>query len=636
MSLLKVLQEVWRLLDRRQQRRLVALQLLSMIMALSTVGGIAAVLPFLTVLADPTAVSQHPALHLLYEKLHFTGERQFVTALGVMFAVVVVLSSTMSLFGSLAMNRFAFRVGDAFQTDLFAEYLHRGYGFHSRTNSATLSSNVIYETGRVTAGILRSALLLVTNLFAVVCIVVSMLLLNPLVAICAVAGLGASYAGVYCLVRDRLLRNGRAESHDFAARTQVVNEGFGAIKEVIVLQAQGLFLERFARYCRSVSRNIASTLTISQSPRNILESAAVCALVGAALYLSLREPGAGPWIAQLTFIGFAAYRLLPALQESFAATVRIRSDLAAFERIAADLKLARARSAAPAAAIAATSSSQRRPAARPRELVLRDVSFSHTPNRPAAITHLTLRVPPGTVVGLTGTNGSGKSTLIDLAAGLLVPQSGAVEIDGIALDDSTRREWQATLAYIPQHIFLLDATLAENIALGVPADLIDRERLRAVAALARLDACVASLPGGYDELLGERGARLSGGQRQRLGIARALYRDASILMMDESTAALDAAAEREIVDMLAAERRGRTMLIVAHRMSTLRHCDLIYELADGQIIRSGTPRQLLPQTQESRESSGGTPDETVIPLIVPERQREEGFGKAGVVATQRR
>jgi len=614
---MKVLRALWRLLDRRQQRQLIALQLLSILMAFSTVSGIAAVLPFLTVLADPHTVSQHQALQFLYDRLYFGSERYFVIALGVTFAAVVVLSSVMNLCGLLAMNRFAFQVGNAFHADLFAEYLQRSYAFHSQTNSATLASNVIYDTGRVTAGILRSALMLVASAITAMCIAISMLLLNPLVALFAVLGLGAAYALIYSLARARLLQNGLTESRDFAARTQVVNEGFGAIKEVLILQAQEVFVAKFVRYCRSISRTVVSTLTIAQSPRYVLESATVCALVGVALYLSVHEEGAGSWVAQLSFIGFAAYRLLPALQEAFAAVVRIRADVPAFERIAADLQRARVRRSAGVVADPANAADSRAVADvshghtgtvchHASAVLCRGVSFSHAPNRAAAISDLNMLIPAGAVVGLMGANGSGKSTLLDLVAGLLVPQSGSVEVDGVALDDRARRAWQASLAYVPQNVFLLDATLAENIAFGLPAERIDRERVRAVVKLVRLDEYVASLPGGYDELVGERGARLSGGQRQKLGIARALYRDAATLIMDEATSALDVVAEQEIVDMLAAQRQGRTMLIVAHRLSALRHCDVLYELAAGRVINSGTPHQLLPQICDER-------------LVLPER-----------------
>lgn len=570
---------IWRLLDQRQRHQLVAMQLLSLLMALSTVGGMAAVLPFFTVLADSHAILAHPILRSIYEHFGFASESRFVIALGIAFAAGVVLSNVVNLIGSLTIDRFAFGVGDTLHTALFNEYLHRGFGFHLRTNSATLTSNVLYETGRVAGGILRHGLILVTSLVTAICIVGSIVLLNPLVAILAIVGLGASYAAVYAIARARLRRNGETESDDFAERTRIVSEGFGAIKELIVLQAQPLFVARLAQRCRSISKTIVSNLAIAQSPRHLLECATACVLVGVALYSHVAGQSVGPLIAQLSFIGLAVYRLLPALQQVFLAIVKIRSDAPAFERIAADLKLSRMR-------ITLAASVQPSWVGRPnRDILLAGVSFSHSAFSPPDIADVTLRIPAGSIVGFIGTNGSGKTTLIDLLSGLLIPGSGRIEIDGIALDERNRSAWQSTIAYVPQNVFLCDCSLAENIALGVPTAQIDRERLRTAVRLARLEQCVAKLPHGYDEKLGERGARLSGGQRQRLGIARALYRQASVLIMDEATSSLDAAAETEITDMLASHRQSRTILIVAHRMGALRRCDMIYELANGRVVR---------------------------------------------------
>lgn len=574
---------LWRLLDRRLRRWLVALQLLSVLMAVFTVSGIAAVLPFFTVLAEPDAIGRNATLHFFYERLHFGSERAFVIALGLAFAAFVILTNVVNLLGSLAMYRFAYEVGDAFHVSLFDEYLRRGYGFHSRTNSSVLSSNVMYETARVTGGILQSGLALVANLVTIVFIVASMIFVNPRVAVCAVAAFGASYTAIYLVVRGKLMRNGLTESRFFAERARIVGESFGAIKEIIVLQAYGFFVRRFAQCCKPISSSIVSTLSISQTPRYLLEIVTLCSLVAAALYLTASTEGAGRWIAQLSFIGLAAYRLLPALQQAFSAIVRIRAERPAFDSIAADLRLAQERGRI---AVAPTNDAAWR--GRPQhDISLEAVSVRHAPGRPAAVSQITLRVSAGSIVGLVGANGSGKTTLADVLAGLLVPESGRVQIDGITLDDANRGAWQSTVAYVPQHIYLLDATLAENIALGVPAAQIDQERLRTAVRLAQLEECIAALPKGYDEVLGEQGCRLSGGQRQRLGIARALYRNASVLIMDEATSALDAAAEQEIADVLLPLALERTIVLIAHRLSSLRHCDVVFELEKGRIVRQG-------------------------------------------------
>jgi ABC-type multidrug transport system fused ATPase/permease subunit len=587
---MQVLTQVWKLLNGTQRRQLVGLQLLSVAMAFSTVGGIAAVVPFFTVLSDPTAIERNAALHLLYRRMHFDSEVSFVIALGVAFAVIVLLANAVSLFGTLAINRFALRVGDTFYVRLFDEYLRRDYGFHSRSSSAALASRLLHETGRVASGILQQGLILVANLLTIAFVMISIVLLNPLVAVGALTGLGASYAAIYAITRERLLRNGRNETRCYAERTRVVNESLGAIKEVIVLHAREYFVRRFAGQCRTISRIELSTLAISLSPRSILECGTVFCLVSVALYLRGRGGGVGTWVAQLSFIGLAAYRLLPALQQSFTAIVRIRANHSAFDSIADDLQPARS-----GEINTRTDITQRTwRGGLCREMLLRDVSFRYAPDRPEVICNVSLSLPAGAAIGFVGANGSGKTTLVDLLAGLLLPHSGRMEVDGIAIDPTNRSAWQSTIAYVPQHVFLLDATVAENVALGTPATQIDRKRVAAAISLARLTECVAALPSGYDEVLGERGCRLSGGQRQRLGIARALYRDASLLIFDEATSALDAVAEKEIADMLETLRPRRTVLMIAHQLSALRHCDVIHEIRNGMIVRSGTYREFQP------------------------------------------
>lgn len=584
---MSVLLRLWRLLDRQQRRRLAGLQLLSIVMGLSTVGGITAILPFFIALADPGAIRHNAVVRFILERVGPIDDRSLVIALGVAFSAVVLIANAVNLVGSLAINRFALRVGETLYVRLFREYIHRDYEFHTRNNSSVLATKILHETARVTSGVLQQGLMLVTNLVTIACVAASMLLVNPVAAAGAILGLGASYALIYTFARGRLLRNGQIESRADAVRTQTVNEGFGAIREITLLQAQDSFVQRFAEQCRMLSTAMASTMVISQSPRYVLEYITVSCLVGIALYLHSRTGAAGPWIAQLSFLGFAAYRLLPALQQSFSAVVKIRADGPAFSRIEMDLARARYAPGATAPAPASLRTWRGRPRA---ELRLCDVGFRYAHDRPDAVSAVSLVVPAGGLVGLVGPNGSGKTTLIDLISGLLTPHSGHIEVDGMRLERTSCSAWQSTIAYVPQQVFLFDATLAENIACGTAGAAIDYARLDAAVRLARLTECVASLPNGYAELIGERGCRLSGGQRQRLAIARALYRDASLLILDEVTSSLDSTAESEIVETLYALRPHRTILMIAHRAAALRRCDLVYELRQGRVVgeeRSG-------------------------------------------------
>jgi HlyD family secretion protein len=574
-----VLRTLWRLLSAKQRRQLVALQLLSVIMGLTAVGGIAALLPFFTVLADPHAAEHSTVLRNLLHALHLYGRNDVGLFLGLVFAGAVLLANATSLLGFIAINRFALRAGDALCVQLFDEYLHRGFEFHALHEHSTLTANV-HECARVTASMLQQALTLVANLILILCVTSAAALLSPVAALLALGGLGGCYLGVYSLARRHLLRQSRTETRSRAERARTVAESLGGIREVTLANARAMLVQRFAQQSYAISQAVISWLHVAQAPRYLIEFATVSCLVGVALYLHHGASPAGPWVAQLSFVAFAAYRLLPALQQVFAATVKIRADEAAFAVIKVNLlDKQRARTAKSDPVCAAAWSGAPHSAAR-----LCDVTFRYAAARDAAVSAASIVIPAGTLVGLTGANGSGKSTLLDLIGGLLVPQSGHLEVDGIRVDPATRPAWQAALAYVPQAPFFFNAALAENIAMVTEQKAIDWERMDVAVRLAGLSEYVASLPRGYFEPLGDGAARLSGGQRQRVAIARALYRGASMLMLDEATSALDHGAEDRIIETLIALKPAVTVLLSTHQSRVLQCCDLVYEMVGGSVV----------------------------------------------------
>jgi ATP-binding cassette, subfamily B, bacterial PglK len=601
---MKLVSEVWGILTPRQRQYVLAMQLLSLLMAFSTITGIAAIAPFFAVLGDAQLIDHNAPLRWLYIHGGFASRRSFVVALGAAFIAVMLLANLVTLVGTLAMHRVAQRIGTELQATLFGEYLRRPYSFHTATASTTLFNNVMYETTRVTIGILQNGFVVITNVVTASLIIISVLLLQPAIAVAMIAALAGGYTLIYIAVRHRLARSGRAQSHFSTEQVQIVNESFGAIKEILILQVQSFFHDRFERASRAASLAAAHSNAVAQGPRHLMECVAVTGLVGIALLLSGRADGIGPWLGQLTFLAFAAYRLLPMLQQVFAAIVRIRADHAGLELIASDLHRARRGpriAATPDASQAYGAGWQDRPR---QEIRLQGTSLRYRPDRPWALNGVSLRIPARAAVGIVGPNGSGKTTLVDLIAGLLVPDTGSVEVDGIVLDDATRLAWQSRIAYVPQSIFLLDASIAQNIALGIPASAIDRRRLLEAARLAQLDDLIATLPKGYDQRVGERGIELSGGQRQRIGIARALYREASVLLLDEATNALDGLTEQELMATLGRLRGRYTSILIAHRMSTVRSCDVIFELENGQLIGTGTYDGLLRSSEAFRRLAG--------------------------------
>jgi ATP-binding cassette, subfamily B, bacterial PglK len=489
--------------------------------------------------------------------------------------------------GSFAIVRLVSSIGADLQSALFAEYLARPYVFHAKTHSAVLFNNIIHETSRATNDVLQNIFIVLTNLATCSLIILTVMLLNPMLASAMIVALAGGYILIYLAVRNRLARAGQIQSHHYTEQTRVVNESLGAIKEIQILRIQDFFRAAFQRSSLTYARSAANTYLIAQSPRYVMECVAIVGLVAVALIGSSRENGIGPWLGQLTFLGFAAYRLLPTLQQAFAAIVRIRAGRTGFAVIVPHLRFARNRTVAD---LNAESSWHGCPQ---RAIELKEVSFRYVNDRTPAIDYLSVRIPARAAVGLVGPNGSGKTTIVDIVAGLLVPDTGRVMVDDVALDDSNRAAWQSRIAYVPQNVFLLDTTIAENIALGVPADVINKQRLYHAARLAQLDEFVDALPAKYQHRVGERGVKLSGGQRQRIGIARALYTEASVLILDEATNALDGLTEQELMTTLLKLRGRYTIVVIAHRLSMVRACDLIFEFDRGKITASGTYPELL-------------------------------------------
>jgi HlyD family secretion protein len=591
---MNLLFDIWSVLAPHQRRWVVWAQFLSIAMAFSTVAGIASIAPFFSVLGNPQLIDHSGPLHWLYTHLGFPDKREFEVALGLAFVALVFIANLINILGSYAMAKLALWIGTDLQSALLKEYLTRPYVFHARTHSAILANNVIHETLRATNDVLQNVFSLITNITTGTLIILSVTLLNPAIATAMIVALAGGYILIYLAVRNRLLRAGERQAYLFAEQTKIVDESLRAIKEILVLRTQNFFRDGFERSSKSLARSGAHIELIAKSPRHIMECVAVVGLVILALMASGSEDGIGPWLGQLTFLGFAAYRLLPTLQQAFSSIVKIRSGRPGFASIAPDLRLARVRKYSVSTA---DSSWQERPR---WEIRLSEVSFRYAPDRPLAASGVSLRIPARAAVGIVGANGSGKTTLIDLVAGLLVPDLGQIEVDGIVLDGASRPHWQSRIAYVPQNIFLLDATIEQNIALGVSAGEIDRDRLIEAARLAQLDKFVCTLPRGYDHIVGEQGIRLSGGQRQRIGIARALYADASVLIMDEATSAQDGLTEQELMTTLLRLRGRYTIILIAHRLSAVRACDVIFEIDRGEVTGSGTYIELLGNSETFR------------------------------------
>ena len=573
---------IWRLLDAAQRRACATAVLLSVAAGCFTVAGVAGIAPFLATLADPAVVERNRALSWFDHALGAPPFDVLLVWLGLGFVALLVAANAVNVAAMLAIGRFSHRVGARFHAMLFEEYLRRGVAFHARSNSDVLATQVVQDVNRTIGGVIYSGLMLVAGIVAIALIAAAVVVIDPIIALGAALALGTTYAAIYAGVRRRLIRDGAMLSHLWGARAKVIAESFEAIKDVTVFRAREAMTARVVEQSAAIAAAHARASVIASSPRYVLESVTAAGLVAAALWI-YRIDGPGQWITHLALLGLAAYRLLPPLQQVFAAVARIRSDAPAFERIADDLLCAARRT--PPIRPTSLDGTQIEWASRPqREISLTRVSYRHTPERDSGVRDVTLSIRAGTLVGLAGPNGSGKTTLADLLLGVIVPDAGQIEVDGVLLDERNRDLWLTAVAHVPQQIVLLDATVAENVAYGRAREQLDEARVRDALRGARLEAAIDALPRGIETPVGQNGVQLSGGQRQRLGIARALYRNASLLVLDEPTSSLDVAAEAEIISLLRELRGPRTIVLIAHRLSSLQSCDALLELEGGRLV----------------------------------------------------
>jgi ATP-binding cassette, subfamily B, bacterial PglK len=591
-SLLDLAQQIWELLEPPHRSECLYVVSISIVAACFTVIGVAGIAPFFAVLADPSIVDRSATLAWMMRSLGIQTSQGILVSLGMAFVALLSLANLANFLSILAIGRFSQGVGAWMHSLLFDEYLHRELGFHGGSHGAELAVRIVHEVNRTVGGVIQGTLMLCAGAATTVLMTAAVVVVDPLVAAAAAAALIVSYALFYSPVRRRLDRNGTITTEHWRMRARVIAESFAAIKDVMLHRAEATMTSQVARHSAEIAAAQASSPAVASAPKYVLECITAAGLVAAALWI-YRRAGAGQWVTQLAFLGFAAYRLLPALQQVFTALARIHAERAAFEGIADDLHLARRRHRPkpPAARDAEW-------CGRPRRAIrLVGVSYRYSAERSGGVSDVSLEIPAGTLSGLVGPNGSGKSTLAELILGLREPDAGRVEIDGIALDDGNRYAWLDTVAYVPQQIALLDDTIARNIAFGVAPHELDLARVRDAAARAQLWPVIEALPDGIETIIGESGARLSGGHRQRLGLARALYRRASLLVVDEATNALDGLTENEIIALLRALRGTCTVIVIAHRLSSLAACDALFELDSGRLVGRKTLADFAPASK---------------------------------------
>lgn len=590
---MQTIRKLLALLEPAQRRAgLVLLVFLLVGMVLETLG-VGLIIPILSIITDPDVGARYP---LVQQALaHVDGDKARLVELA-MAALVAVYTLKALFLAFLAWRQanFVFSIESSLSRSLYAGYLRQPYTFHMQRNSALLVRNVTTGVGQF-AGAILATTMLATEILLLAGIAGLLLYAEPVGALVVGGVLALAVLSFYRLTKEPILRWGEARQYHEGQRLQHLQQGLGGVREVKMLGREENFVANYELH------NVSNALVgkrqsiMTSLPRLWLELLAVIGL--AALVLSMLYQGKPmeSLVPTLGLFAVAAFRLMPSLNKMLLAVQNLRYNLPVIDTLYAEKRLLEDCEPAPAAHGGNTAEHLRFESG----LRLSQVNYTYPGSSSDVLVDVDLDIPRGTSAGFIGSSGAGKSTLMNIILGLLTPTSGKVLVDGTDIQ-SALRAWQNTIGYVPQDVFLVDDSLRRNIAFGLPDDRIDELALKRAIDAAQLTQFIAALPKGLDTVVGERGVRLSGGQCQRVGIARALYHDPQVLMLDEASSALDIATEEAVMSAVNALRSRKTVLIIAHRLSTVAQCDALYEVADGRLSRVATVARLNPIQSDQR------------------------------------
>jgi ABC-type bacteriocin/lantibiotic exporter with double-glycine peptidase domain len=580
-----LLRRVWRQVSARRRVQLGLLAILLLGAAISEIVSIGAVLPFLGVLTAPERILEFEFARRVTTTLGISSNADLLLAFTLTFILAALGSALLRLLAMWAQVRMANAIGADFSIKAYERTLYQPYAVHVARNSSEILAG-INKANNLAGMMIQPVLSVFSGSLILLGLLGAIFAIDPVIALSAVVGFGSIYASIISLTRRRLAEVSRTVGEQAGRVTKAVQEGLGGIRDVLIDGSQGTYARIYRGSIRPLQRAGAATAFIDNSPRLAIEALGMILIGGLAYSMARTEGSLSRAIPVLGSLALAAQRMLPVLQNLYSNYVRVRSWQSSVQD-ALDLL----EQPLPPHGVEVVPALPFR-----RSIELQDLHFRYAASSPCVLRGLNLRIPRGSRVGFIGSTGSGKSTLIDILMGLLTPGQGQVLIDGTPVFPEHIRGWQAHLAHVPQAIFLADISIAENIAFGVPPERIDRARVRHAARQAQIADLIDSWPEGYDTQVGERGVRLSGGQRQRLGIARALYKQADVIVFDEATSALDNHTEAAVMESIEGLDANLTLLIVAHRLTTLRSCDLIVELEKGAIRRVGSYREVIEES----------------------------------------
>jgi ATP-binding cassette subfamily C protein len=537
------------------------------------------------IVAEPEIVRSNKYFTSIYNYFNFDTHNQMLVYAGFFVLGIILLTNTVKAYLSWLQQKFAYDISHQLGTRLLKVYLRKPYEYFINNNTSKLLTNLIVESSRATTGVLLPLGELISQVLIVVLISIMLIIVNPQVSIISIFVLSTFLGITYLLLRPALNRLGEEQISANQFRFRSLKELLNGIKTIKSNDIEDHFYKRFEQVSERHSLIQPKVGLVAALPKHFMDVAVFGGVILVLLYIITSDNNLKSVLPLLSFYVLAAYKLLPAIQKIFTSLVKIKHTIPSVKLLEDDL-------------ISYNHLDENQD--KPKKAIFKDsitldnISFAYKESKHNTIDKITARIPKGQNIAFVGSTGSGKTTFIDILVGLLNPSDGSIHIDNLRRSDANLVSWKNAIAYVPQEIFLIDDTITNNIALGIPASDIDLDRIKAVCGVAHIQDFIENeLAKQYDTVVGERGVRLSGGQKQRLGLARALYRNPEVLILDEATSSLDNITESSVIDALNEWTRDITLIVIAHRISTVRQSDMIYLLDKGKIIDTGTYEDLI-------------------------------------------
>ena len=591
----KTLKKIFYILPKGDALKLAILLFLMLIAAALEVVGIGMIPAFVAIVADPDRVMDISWLEAPLNSLHITTARDLLIWGSAGLVGIFIFKSAYSITFKYFEARYIYNRRYTVSHRMMRSYMHAPYTFHLERNTAELLRNVTHEINVFVNNVVANLLRMAREGILVSAILAFLFYMEPLITLMVISlsGLGA---GTFILLNKKKMKEyGEEEQRRRAEMIKALNQGMGGIKDARVLNREEEFIDKFRIEALKSTRLMAYIRFIKQIPRPVVETTAVIGMLLVSVLLVWQDRPMEAIIPILTLFAMATVRLMPSIQVLVSNYTNLRYNIVSLDPIYDDLKELEKYNAK-----FRTDRTKTKFLELKESIEIRNVSYKYPQGDVQALSNVSLRIPKGKAVAFVGASGAGKTTIVDLILGLLEADEGSILVDGKDINNNISA-WQKNIGYIPQSIYLADESLRSNIAFGLPEDKIDDANLWEAIRLAQLETMMSNLPRGLDTIVGEHGTRLSGGQRQRVGIARALYHNPKVLIMDEATSALDNITEKQITGAIESLRGERTIIMIAHRLTTVKNCDKLYFMEEGRIVQEGSYHELVDSNMKFRE-----------------------------------